>query len=84
MATLCWTPIPVVYSSYVGGQRIYHGQVQGGPYVQAPGAGIDVGKASTHTISGLPSGRNYFIVRYYDSNTGQESDASSEIFKDIP
>ena len=64
------------------GYRIYYGTTQGGPYFQSPGNGVDVGNATTFTVSGLTSGTRYFFVA--TAVATYESLFSNEVFKDIP
>jgi chitodextrinase len=78
-ATLAWNAV-----TYPGltGYRIYFGTAPGA-YLQAKGNGVDVGNATTHTVTGLNSGsRYYFVVTAYDASN--ESIFSNEVFKDIP
>jgi len=79
-ATLAWD---VVVHPTLSGYRVYYGTAPG-TYLQLLGSGIDVGNATTHTVTGLSSGtRYYFVVTAYDSSSN-ESAFSNEVFKDIP
>ena len=78
-ATLAWD---AVTHPDLGGYRVYFGTASG-TYFQAAGNGVDVGNATTYTVTGLSSGTRYhFAVKAYSSNT--ESAFSNEVFKDIP
>ena len=71
--TLAWDDSP---SAEVAGYLLYYG-IQSRTYT----ASIDVGMATTYTITGLPSGQTYyFAVTAYDSTGDAESDFSDEIF----
>jgi hypothetical protein len=79
-ATLAWD---AAASTAVNGYRVYYG-TSPGQYQQASGQGVNIGKTTTYTITGLTRGtRYYFAVTAY-SATGQESAYSNEAFKDIP
>jgi chitodextrinase len=72
-ATLEWDPAPNVI-----GYRIYQGSASG-----IYGSGLDVGNVSTHTVTGLGSGRHYFAAKaVYTGNI--ESPFSNEVVKDVP
>ena len=65
------------------GYRVYYGTAPG-TYQQPAGSGINVGKNTSYTVTGLSYGtRYYFAVTAFDSS-GNESLYSNEIFKDIP
>ena len=77
---LAWDAIT---ASTLGGYRVYYGTAPG-IYVQAAGVGINVGKVTTYTVTGLTSGtRFYFVVRAYDLSNA-ESPNSNEVFADVP
>lgn len=79
-AGLAWD---AVASTAVTGYRLYYGTASG-RYSQAAGQGLNVGKVTAYTLTGLTRGtRYYFAVTAY-SATGQESAYSNEAFKDIP
>lgn len=66
----------------LAGYRVYYGTAPG-VYQQPKGQGIVV-TGTTYTVAGLNSGtRYYFAVTAYDGS-GNESDYSQEVFKDIP
>jgi hypothetical protein len=67
---LAWDPSP---ASSLAGYRVYYGTLSG-----AYNAPLDVGNATTCTVSGLPASAFYFAVTAYDID-GQESDFSNEI-----
>jgi chitodextrinase len=76
-ATLDWDAAPNVI-----GYRIYYGTASG-TYLQAIGSGLNVGNVTTHTVTGLGSGRYYFAATaVYAGNI--ESAFSNEVFKDLP
>jgi chitodextrinase len=77
-ATLAWDPVAGAL-----GYRVYYGVTQGGPYFQATGSGIDVGKATTYTITGLAGRTRYYFVATAFS-AAAESVFSNEVFKDVP
>jgi len=80
-AVLTWDA--VTSSPLPAGYRVYYGTAPGS-YLQAAGAGIDVGNVVTHTVTGLASGtRYYFAVTAYDASNN-ESPFSNEVFKDMP
>jgi len=67
----------------VVGYRVYYG-TSPGSYLQVRGAGIDVTSGTGYTVTGLTSGvRYYFVVTAFDGS-GNESDYSREVSKDIP
>jgi chitodextrinase len=76
-ATLDWDA-----AQNVIGYRIYYGTASG-TYLQAIGSGLNVGNVTTHTVTGLGSGRYYFAATaVYAGNI--ESAFSNEVFKDLP
>jgi fibronectin type 3 domain-containing protein len=78
--TLAWDPVA---APNVAGYRVYYG-TSTGIYSQPQGSGLEAGTATTFTAMGLNGGtRYYFAATAYD-NTGNESDYSNEVFKDIP
>jgi chitodextrinase len=78
--TLAWD---AVTDSNLAGYRIYYGTAAG-TYVQATGAGINVGNVTTNTVTGLSTGvRYYFAVTAFDASN-KESPYSNEVFADIP
>lgn len=80
VAALSWDPNG---ESDVVGYRIYYGTTPGS-YQQTRGAGIEVTGGTTYTVTGLSSGtRYYFVVTAFDGS-GNESDNSREVSKDIP
>jgi len=77
-ATLEWDSV-----AGASGYRIYYGVTQGGPYDQSPVNGIDVGNATTFTVTGLAGHtRYYFVATAYSAAV--ESPFSNEVFKDVP
>lgn len=74
--TLAWDPDP---GSAIAGYRLYDGTASR-TYTNV----IDVGNATTNTVSGLISGVTYFFaVTAYDTN-GLESDYSAEVGYTVP
>ncbi len=73
-ATLDWSPNT---EPDLAGYRVYHGTAPG-----TYGPAVDVGLATTHTISGLPAGTHYFTVTAYDA-AGNESARAVEVSKRI-
>ena len=79
-ATLSWDAST---ASNIAGYRFYYGTASGN-YLQPLGQGIDVGNATTYTLTGLTSGVTYyFAVTAYDT-AGDESAYSAEASKAIP
>ena len=79
-AILDWDAVTV---PTLGGYRIYYG-TSPGTYLQPVGQGLNVGLATTFTVTGLSSRtRYYFVARAYDTSNS-ESGNSNEVFKDIP
>jgi hypothetical protein len=77
--TLAWDAV-----AGANGYRIYYGTIQGGPYIQAVGAGMDVGNVTTYTVTGLGSGtRHYFVATAFDAPSN-ESLFSNEVSQQIP
>jgi chitodextrinase len=78
--SLAWDAVVV---SNLAGYRVYYGTAPGN-YVQASGAGIGVGTATTYVVIGLNRGvRYYFAVTAFDASNN-ESPYSNEVFADIP
>jgi hypothetical protein len=76
-ATLNWSASP---SNAVVGYRVYHGTASG-HYLQAKGAGTDVGNVTSHVVTGLAQGKRYhFAVTAYAAS-GSESNYSAEASK---
>ena len=76
-ATLTWDAVTAA-----SGYRVYYGTAPG-TYLQARGAGVNVGNVVTFTVTGLSaSTRYYFAVTAYDASN--ESGFSNEVFKDMP
>lgn len=61
------------------GYRVYYG-TSSGNYDQDPGAGIDVGTATSYDYSALSPGTYYFVVCWYDEFF-YESEYSAEVTK---
>src|SRR5437016_3450281 len=79
-AALAWD---AVTDPTFSGYRIYYGTAPG-TYLQSVGQGLNVGKATSFTVTGLSSGtRYYFAATAYDT-LNNESTYSNEVFKDIP
>jgi CSLREA domain-containing protein len=63
-ATLTWTPI--AYTAHGGYYEVLSSQTPGGAYVSRGTTADSGGKAATGlTVSGLPAGTNYFVVRAF-------------------
>ncbi len=63
-ATLTWTPID--YQQHGGYYEVFSSQTAGGPYTSRGTTGNMGGKtASTLTVTGLPGGTTYFVVRTF-------------------
>jgi chitodextrinase len=78
--TLAWDALNVPNLS---GYRVYYGTAPG-TYLQAKGAGLEVGNVTTHTLTALSRGvRYYFAVTAFDTSN-IESTYSNEVFEDIP
>ena len=79
-ATLAWD---AVTHPNLAGYRVYYGTAPG-VYLQSAGQGVNVGNATTYTVTGLGSGTRYYfaVTAYYALNN--ESGFSNEVFKDIP
>ena len=76
-ASLSWS---AVGDGDLAGYRVYSG-TSSRSYSQAKGSGVDTGKSTQFTASGLTSGRTYyFSVTAYDQ-AGNESAYSSEVSK---
>lgn len=79
-ASLTWDAVNL---ANLGGYRIYYGTAPG-TYSQPAGSGLNVGKATTYSLTGLsPGSRYYFAVSVFDA-TGKESEYSNEVTKVIP
>jgi fibronectin type 3 domain-containing protein len=79
MATLQWD---APADPNVRGFRVYYGTASRS-YAQSKGAGIDAGPATRFVVANLLNGRTYFFaVTSYDAS-GNESDYSNEVTKDI-
>jgi len=79
-AALAWD---AVTDPTFSGYRIYYGTAPG-TYLQSVGQGLNVGKATSFTVTGLSSGtRYYFAATAYDT-LNKETTYSDEVFKDIP
>lgn len=77
-ATLEWDAVPGAT-----GYRLYYGTTRGGPYLQSPGNGVEIGGATSYTVAGLVSRtRYYFVTTAYNSTS--ESNFSNEVYKDVP
>lgn len=75
VAVLSWLPNA---EPDLAGYRVYYGLAPG-----LPEAAIDVGLATTATVTSLDVGhRYYFVVTAYDT-AGNESGYSNEVFKDV-
>jgi len=71
-------------SPAIRGYRVYHGTTQGGPYLQPPGQGIDVGNTAMYVVTGLSSKTTYyFVATAYDTSLN-ESSFSNEVSETIP
>lgn len=73
-ATLDWSPNT---EPDLAGYRVYHGTAPG-----SYGPAVDVGLATTYTVSDLPAGTHYFTVTAYDA-AGNESARATEVSKRI-
>lgn len=79
-AALSWDSVT---ATNVAGYRVYYG-TQSGAYLQKSGQGVDAGKVTSFTVTGLEGGsRYYFAVTAYN-DLGYESGYSNEGFKDAP
>ena len=77
-ATLAWDPS--VPSTNVAGYFIYYGGVTG-IYTNR----VDVGLATTGTVSNLVAGTTYYFATTAYTSTGLESDFSEEaVWQDLP
>ena len=79
-ATLQWDDVP---HPNIRGYRIYYGP-DPDMYLQLPGQGVEVGRVTSHTITGLISGRRYYFAVTAVDEAGNESELSGQVFKDIP
>jgi VCBS repeat protein/FG-GAP repeat protein/fibronectin type III domain protein len=78
-AALAWD---AVTDPTLSGYRIYYGTAPG-TYLQPVGQGLNVGKATTFTVTGLSRGTRYYFAATAYGPSG-ESTSSNEVFKDIP
>jgi len=67
----------------VSGYRIYYGTAPG-TYLQPPGQGVNVGNATTHTVTGLSSATTYYFAATSYDTSNTESILSNEVFKVTP
>lgn len=80
-ATLFWD---AVTAANLSGYRVYYGNAPG-TYFQAIGAGDPVpAGVTTHVLAGLATATRYYFAVTAVYASGDESDFSVEIFKDIP
>ena len=79
-AFLEWDAVP---DSNLRGYRDYYGP-DPDMYLQFPGQGIDVGNVTSHTVTGLVSGRRYYFAVTAVDHSGNESEFSEQVYKDIP
>ena len=79
-ATLEWDGIPL---PRIRGYRVYYGP-DADMYLQLPGKGIEVGRVTSYTITGLVSGQRYYFAVTAVDGSGNESELSNQVFKDIP
>ena len=79
-ATLEWN---AVNFATLSGYRVYYGTTSGS-YLQAPGAGVNVGNITNFTVTGLGAGTRYFFAVTAFDSSNNESGYSNEVFKDIP
>lgn len=80
-ATLSWSP--VAGDQTLAGYRVYYGTAPRS-YFQARGNGLEVGDATTYTVTGLNSATTYyFAVTAYDWALN-ESAFSNEAVKVLP
>jgi hypothetical protein len=76
--TLSWA----ASTSAVSGYRVYYGTAPG-TYLQSPGQGVNVGIATTYTVTGLSNATTYyFAATSYDSIS--ESILSNEVSRAFP
>ena len=66
-----------------GGYRIYYG-TSAGTYDQPLGLGLEVGKVTTFTVTGLSSGKRYYFAATAVDIANNESAFSNEVVKDVP
>jgi hypothetical protein len=79
-ATLMWD---AVTDTNLSGYRIYYGTAPG-TYLQSPGQGLDAGKFTTFTVTGLSSGTTYYFAATAYDASNIESPYSNEVLKAIP
>lgn len=80
-ATFSWD---AVTAANLSGYRVYYGNAPG-TYFQAVGGGDPVAAGvTTHVLTGLTSGTRYYFAVTAVYASGDESDFSAEVFKDIP
>jgi fibronectin type 3 domain-containing protein len=70
-------------SDQVVGYRIYFGTASR-TYQQSVGNGFNVGNTTSYRITGLTTGRTYFVAVTAVDAGGRESDLSEEKSKAIP
>lgn len=70
-------------TSPVSGYRIYYGLAPG-TYLQPPGQGVNVGNATTYTVTGLNSATTYYFAATSYDTSNTESILSNEVFKITP
>jgi hypothetical protein len=78
-AALAWD---AVSATNLGGYRLYYG-TSPGSYLQAPGQGMNVGKTTRYTVTGLAADTTYYFAVTAYNTTGQESMYSNEDHKEI-
>jgi hypothetical protein len=78
-AILSWDPVT---ATNLSGYRVYYGTAPGA-YLQPIGQGIEVGNVVTYTVTGLNPGTRYYFVATSVDASGNESEYSNEVFKDI-
>jgi hypothetical protein len=76
-ATLTWARSA---GAAVTGYRVYYGLAPG-DYLQAKGAGIDIGSVESHVVGGLNAGQRYYFAVTAVDASGNESAYSNEASK---
>jgi len=74
--TMTWDPSA---STDIAGYKLYWGE-SSKQYSES----VDVGKSTTHTITGLSSGQTYYFAVTAYNSIGLESDFSNEVVNTIP